>query len=131
MLSPYDYQVSDTAIFHPETRKLMDKIQFRHGGQEYDALYPDGIPTSIRITLAGGEVLDSSLVMYPAGHARNKDANLRDILNHKFNMLGALGLPDGADVSGYVTRLESIGSMKAHELASLFDVQIAHRPGFE
>ena len=131
MLSPYDYQVSDSAIFHPGTRELMDKIEFTHGGPDYDAKYPDGIPTSIRITLGSGEVLDSMLVMYPAGHARNKGSNLEGILQHKFGLLGGLGLPDGADVAGYVARLESIGSMKPHELASLFDVQIAHRPGFE
>jgi len=131
MLSPYDYQVADTAIFHPETRSLMDKIEFTHGGPEYDAKYPDGIPTSLRITLAGGAVLDSGLVMYPAGHARNTSADLNGILRHKFGLLGSLALPDGADVTGYVDRLESIGNLKAHELASLFDVQIAHRPGFE
>ena len=131
MLSPYDYQVADSAIFHPVARDLMDRTEFLHGGPEYDALYPDGIPTSIRIKTTGGQVRDSSLVMYPAGHARNESANLQDILRHKFTMLGSLGLPDGADVAGYVARLESIGEMKPHELASLFDVQIAHRPGYE
>ncbi len=131
MLSPYDYQVADSAIYHPATRELMDKIEFLHGGPEYDAKYPDGIPTSIRIKLASGQMLDSSLVMYPAGHARNTHADLTGILAHKFKMLGSLGLPDGADVDGYVQRLESIGAMKAHELASLFDVQVGHRPGYE
>ena len=131
MLSPYDYQVADSAIFHPVTRALMDKIEFSHGGPEYDAKYPDGIPTSIRVTLGSGQVLDSGLVMYPGGHARNTTADLKGILKHKFGMLGSLGLPDGVDVSAYVDRLESIGDLKPHELASLFDVQIAHRPGYE
>ncbi|MBC8064268.1 MAG: MmgE/PrpD family protein, partial [Chlorobia bacterium] len=131
MLSPYDYQVSESAIFNPATRELMDKIEFTHGGPEYDAKYPDGIPTSIRIGTSGGETYDSGLVMYPAGHARNSIADLKGILAHKFGMLGGLGLPDGVDVMAYVNRLESIGSLKAHELASLFDVQIAHRPGYE
>jgi 2-methylcitrate dehydratase len=131
MLSPYDYQVADTAIFHPITRALMEKIEFLHGGPEYDAKYPDGIPTSIRIQLQDDRLLDSGFVMYPGGHARNTTANLPDILTHKFGMLGSLALPDGADVVGYVQRLESMQSLKAHELASLFDVQIAHRPGYE
>ena len=131
MLSPYDYQVSDSAIFHPATRALMDKIEFLHGGPDYDAKYPDGIPTSIQIVTAAGKMYDSNLVMYPAGHARNKNANLQDILAHKFRMLGSLGLPDGADVDGYVGRLEALGGLKAHELAALFDVQVAHRPGYE
>ena len=84
MLGPHDYAKS--AIFHPVTRKLMEKIDFSHGtrllllprpscqrccaplsvvlrhaevlflcavlsagGPKYDALYPDGIPTSIVI----------------------------------------------------------------------------------
>jgi 2-methylcitrate dehydratase len=131
MLSPYDYQVSDDAIFNPATRELMDKVEFLHGGPDYDRNYPDGIPTSIRIETTEGRSYDSSMVMYPSGHARNKSANLEDILEHKFNMLGSLGLPDGADVAGYVARLQSIGNLRAHELASLFDVQIALRPGYE
>ncbi len=131
MLTPYDYQVADTAIFHPETKALMNKIEFTHGGPEYDAKYPDGIPTSIKIQVKGGQTYDSGLVMYPAGHARNTTADLQGILSHKFRMLGTLGLPEGADVTGYVNHLESIGSLKPHELASLFDVQIGYRPGFE
>lgn len=131
MLSPYDYQVSDSAIFHPVTRGLMEKIEFLHGGAEYDEKYPDGIPTSIRISTLSGQTFDSGLVMYPGGHARNTTADLKGILKHKFGMLGSLGLPDGVDVSAYVDRLESIGDLKPHELASLFDVQIAHRPGYE
>jgi 2-methylcitrate dehydratase len=39
----------------------MDKINFTHGGKEYDEKYPEGIPTSVKITLKNGEVLDSSL----------------------------------------------------------------------
>src|SRR5690606_14284119 len=48
MLSPWDY--SPAAIKNPATRALMEKITFEHGGPEYDAKYPDGIPTSIVIT---------------------------------------------------------------------------------
>jgi 2-methylcitrate dehydratase len=109
----------------------MEKIEFLHGGPDYDAKYPDGIPTSIRIETVGGKTYDSGLVMYPGGHARNKTANLQDILKHKFRLLGALALPDGVDVGAYVDRLESMGDLKPHELASLFDIQIAHRPGYE
>merc|ERR1711959_514162 len=48
----------------------MAKISFSHGGPEYDAKYPDGIPTSIDITTRGGKKISSGLVMYPSGHAR-------------------------------------------------------------
>lgn len=131
MLTPYDYQVADSAIYHPLTRDLMSRIEFAHGGPNYDAKYPDGIPTSLIITDKEGKAYDSGLVMYPAGHARNTTANLPDILRHKFNLLGELSVPVGANVAGLVDRLESIGSLSAESLASLYDVEIGSRPGFE
>merc|ERR1712232_1395873 len=36
MLSPYDY--GKDALYDPDTRKLMDKISFSHGGPEYDEI---------------------------------------------------------------------------------------------
>ncbi|MBV6459116.1 MAG: hypothetical protein HONBIEJF_02257 [Fimbriimonadaceae bacterium] len=130
MLSPYDYQVSDSAIFHPLTRKLMEKIEFRHGGPDYDAKYPDGIPTSLEIR-AGGRTFSSGLVMYPAGHARNTTADLRSILTHKFGMLGSLAIQDGGDAVALVGRFESIESMSEMDLAGIYEVDIHHRPGYE
>lgn len=132
MLSPYDYQVSDTAIFHPLTRLLMQKIDFQHGGPEYDAKYPDGIPTSVIISVAGGgKTLDSGLVMYPAGHARNTTADLHAILAHKWRMLGKIALPDGGNVSDLINGLENMHKLDANELATIYDCKIAERPGYE
>ena len=37
----------------------MEKAEFEHGGKSYDDKYPEGIPTSVVITLADGNVLDS------------------------------------------------------------------------
>ncbi len=88
MLTPFDF--TDEAIRHPLTRRLMDKMTFQHGGEEYDRRYPDGIPTSIQITDSSGAEHDSGLVMYPSGHARNTTANLHSILDHKFEMLAKL-----------------------------------------
>ncbi len=127
MLSPFDYQVSGSAIFHPLTRDLMQRIEFVHGGPDYDAKYPDGIPTSIRINGS----LDSGLVMYPAGHARNTTADLRGILRHKWEMLGEIALPDGGDPTDLIETLESIESMDSAGLAALYAVPIASRPGYE
>lgn len=45
ILEPKDYSYS--ALYNPITRRLMEKITFSHGGPEYDAKYPDGIPTSL------------------------------------------------------------------------------------
>jgi 2-methylcitrate dehydratase len=131
MLSPYDYQESESAIFHPLTRSLMDRIDFRHGGPDYDAKYPDGIPTSLEMELADGSVFDSGFVMYPAGHARNTTADLGDILAHKWNMLGAIALPDGAKTSELVGKLEGISELSAADMQGIYDVQMASRPGYE
>lgn len=123
MLSPYDY--SESAILDLKTRSLMEKIAFEHGGPEYDAKYPDGIPTSLTIEDAEGRTFDSGLVMYPAGHARNATADLRDILGHKFALLG--GLATDADPTGLTDQLLNLGRLSATELASLTDVPIAAR----
>ncbi len=131
MLSPYDYKVDESAIFHPKTRQLMEKIDFSHGGPEYDAKYPDGIPTSLKIKTTDGAVLDSGLVMYPGGHCRNTTADLHGILDHKFEMLGALAFEDpaaGRDLKAQLMRLEAL---PAEAVATLFDAQIASRPGYE
>lgn len=131
MLSPYDYQVADSAIFHPVTRALMAKIDFQHGGAEYDARYPDGIPTSVVVTDSAGKTFDSGLVMYPAGHARNTSADLRDILAHKFRLLGGLSVPEAQSSEGLIGRLESLPTMSAAEVAGLCDFEIGSRPGYE
>jgi 2-methylcitrate dehydratase len=165
MLTPYDYKPDETAIFHRLTREIMGKIEFRHGGSEYDAKYPEGIPTSVRIEIAseassiqnpkpkiqnpaGGAAgespalqahssfdlrpsLDSGLVMFPAGHARNETADLEGILRHKFQMLGSLALPDGADVGAFTEELGGLGKMSTEQVGAIYDFQLAERPGYE
>lgn len=128
MLSPYDYQVSASAIHHPDTRVLMNKIEFTHGGPEYDAKYPEGIPTSIQITDGAGKVHDSGLVMFPAGHAKNTSANLKDILDHKFEMLGALVSDQSQDAINKLDRLEFLTQ---DELFNLYDIPFVTKEGYE
>jgi 2-methylcitrate dehydratase len=125
MLGPDDY--SAAAIDHPVTRRLMAKIQFEHGGPEYDAKYPDGIPTSIRIT-GGGQEADSGLVMYPSGHARNTAADLDDILAAKFSLLGGLALEDPSPV---IDRMNGIATASADEVAGLHAFTLLDRGPFE
>jgi 2-methylcitrate dehydratase len=131
MLSPYDYKVDDSAIFHPLTRSLMDRIDFRHGGPEYDAKYPDGIPTSVVVRDSGGSEYDSGLVMYPAGHARNTTANLQDILLNKWKMLGEIAFNDVGKAEAYIDKLESIGAMTSDSLSQLYSVSLSMRTGYE
>ena len=68
MLLPNDY--TQAAIHNKETRDLMQKITFEHGGPEYDELYPEGIPTSVELRTKE-QTLESGIVKFPAGHARN------------------------------------------------------------
>ncbi len=128
MLSPFDYKEDDSAIFNADTRALMQKITFVHGGPDYDAKYPDGIPTSIKITDANGAAHDSGLVMYPAGHARNATADLRDILDHKFRLLGAIAVDD---VDAALAKLTPLADKSAADIAGLYDIPFKNVGGFE
>jgi len=119
MLSPYDYGID--ALYDPETRAVMQKITFEHGGAEYDAKYPDGIPTAIDIRVKGGKVISSGMVMYPSGHARNTAANLKAILDHKNAMLGDIVFSDPATTKAFVGKLQSMKSMSAEEAQTVYD----------
>ncbi len=125
MLLPADY--NEQSLFHPLTREIMEKIEFRHGGAEYDAKYPDGIPTTIEITHAGLGQQSSGLVMYPLGHARNENPAFDDVLAYKFRQLAALGV---ADVDGLYARLTNLSQKSAPEIASLYEFEILDRGGF-
>ncbi len=70
----------------------MTKINFEHGGVEYDSKYPEGIPTSVQLVLKGGKVCNSGFVMFPIGHARYEGKGFEDLLEFKFKELGKLGL---------------------------------------
>ncbi|MCC5822570.1 MAG: MmgE/PrpD family protein [Planctomycetes bacterium] len=126
MLEPDDYHAD--AINNPLTRKLMDKIEFAHGGDEYDRNYPDGIPTSLVITDDAGKTHDSGMVMYPGGHARNTTADLKGILRHKFNLLGQLVQADPADL---IARFEKLGAKSADQIRDLHDFTYNTRDGYE
>jgi len=128
ILSPYDYAVSDEAIFHPVTRTLMSRITFEHGGKDYDAKYPDGIPTSVVITDDQGKEYDSGMVMYPAGHARNDTANLNDLLKAKFLMHGNLAMDDPEPI---IRRYNTIGDLPADEVKRINEYDIPVRGNFE
>ena len=105
ILLPDDY--SDASLFDPLTRSLMQKIEFRHGGPDYDAKYPDGIPTSLEIEHGELGTCSSGLVMYPEGHARNTSGHLSELLTHKVRRLAALGV---RDVDGLMARFSNLTS---------------------
>jgi 2-methylcitrate dehydratase PrpD len=125
-LAPYDYDPA--AIVNKTTRAFMEKMTFEHGGAEYDRNYPDGIPTSVVITTTDGRTLDSGFVMYPSGHARNTNANLKDILANKFERLGTLAMDDPKPL---VAKLNAIEKLDAKQLAGVYDFRIVSRGKFE
>ncbi len=116
MLLPADYD--DAALVHPLTRTIIQKIDFRHGGPEYDACYPDGIPTTVEIEHASLGKLSSGRVMYPLGHARNTSAELDAVLTHKFQALASLGVDD---VPALVKRFTGLANRVAAEIAALYE----------
>lgn len=129
MLSPFDY--SPEAIQDPSTRALMAKISFEHGGPDYDEKYPDGIPTSLEIRDSKGVAVETGIVMYPAGHARNKTADLTGILEHKFRLLGTLAVEDKETLDRLLERLRNLPSATAVQLLDLYDFPLIVREGYE
>jgi 2-methylcitrate dehydratase len=115
MLMPVDY--SNQAMTNTVTRGLMDKITFAHGGDEYDAKYPDGIPTSVVITTTSGQVLDSGLVMYPGGHARNTANDLNAIMQTKFARMASFSV---TDPDGLLAKLNNVASLSPEQLDTLY-----------
>jgi len=126
MLTPYDFDAD--AIHNDTTRSIMETISFEHGGEEYDEKYPDGIPTSMTITMKDGAVFDSGLVMYPSGHARNTTCNLEDILQEKFTMHGQIAMDHPEQV---ISQCSDIGNLSIEKIASLWDIELADRPVYK
>lgn len=121
MLTPLNY--SKLAINDEVTRTIMSKIEFQHGGPDYDSKYPEGIPTSMQVLTKTGQTLDSGLVMFPGGHARCKDVYLEKVLRYKFNRLSMLALQKD-DMKDFLIGLANIGEMSNEELVDIYDCNI-------
>merc|ERR1712107_27641 len=124
MLMPHDYGID--ALNDQETKDFMQKIQFSHGGPEYDAKYPDGIPSSVEIKLTDGRVLKSGFMMYPPGHARNTTADLKALLEKKHSLLGDLTFKDSAQYEKFYSRLVGMKSPRSATCRP-FTSSISHR----
>jgi 2-methylcitrate dehydratase len=121
MLVPADYSEDRSALFHPLTRELMARIDFRHGGPDYDRRYPDGIPTTVDVEHARLGSVTSGLVMYPTGHARSTTGDLPALLEHKFRLLAGLGVDD---VDALVARFTKLAAKSPRDTAELYDFRI-------
>ena len=119
MLVPDDY--SEESLFDPTTRQLMSRIEFVHGGQSYDQEYPDGIPTTLEITHQQLGTCSSGLVMYPAGHARNRDVDLEGLLGAKFRRLAAYGV---RNAGALIERFSNFETKTPAQIRQLYDFQL-------
>lgn len=119
MLLPEDY--SDEALFDRITRELMSKMELIHGGAEFDAKYPDGIPTRIEIEHVSAGKRCSEFVMYPLGHARNTSPELDRVLAHKFHSLASLAMEKPTRLSDRLSYLEQ---KSPEQIQSLYDFKL-------
>ncbi len=119
ILLPSDYDAH--ALEDPQTRGLMEKVEFVHGGKAYDDRYPEGIPTTLELSHGGLGELSSGLVMYPKGHARNNDADVAELLDNKFRRLMEIG---SEDINGLKDRFSNMAEKTPQEIRGLYDFPI-------
>jgi 2-methylcitrate dehydratase len=105
MLTPEDYNQKN--LFDAAGRSLMEKIQFEHGGKEYDDKYPEGIPSRVVIHSTDGKSYDSGFIMFPSGHAGNTTCDLKGILQTKFDLYAKMSTADPAACLARLANLES------------------------
>jgi 2-methylcitrate dehydratase len=114
MLLPDDY--SDEAIRDPEIAVIIGRTTITHGGREFDALYPEGIPTSVTIEHATLGKIGGSLVKYPLGHARADADRTAAVVDLKFERLVAGAVDDPRSLR---ERMSLAGRSPAH-IADLY-----------
>jgi 2-methylcitrate dehydratase PrpD len=114
MLLPDDY--ADDAIRDPAVARLIATMAIEHGGGEYDALYPDGIPTSVAIEHATLGRVGGDLVRYPLGHARADAARTAAVVDLKFDRLVAGAVADPAALRARM----SLAAATSAQIAELY-----------
>jgi len=114
MLLPDDYDAE--RIADPAIAALIAKMAIIHGGPEFDARYPDGIPTSLTIDHASFGRLESGLVCHPLGHARSDQAATAAVVDLKFDRLVAGAVEDPAALESRVR----LAGKSAEEVAELY-----------
>jgi 2-methylcitrate dehydratase len=118
MLLPDDY--ADEAICDPAAARLIERMVIEHGGPEYDALYPDGIPTSVTIEHKRLGTLDGGLVRYPLGHAKSDAGQTAAVVDLKFDRLVADAIDDPAALRARVR----LAGKSASNVADLYAFSI-------
>ncbi|HEX5471695.1 MAG TPA: hypothetical protein VFW73_07395, partial [Lacipirellulaceae bacterium] len=126
MLVPPDYAEDESALFHPLTRQLMNGIDLRHGGPEFDRRYPDGIPTSVELLHAELGERSSGMVMYPQGHARADVSELPTLLDHKCRLLIGSAVDD---IDALAACFSNLSVKSATDIERVYDFRIANVTG--
>jgi len=67
------------------------------------------------MTTKDGKTYDSKFVMFPSGHSRNTSADLKNILQHKFRLLGSLALSE-TDLEKILDKLNNLDNLSNIEL---------------
>jgi len=124
ILTPIDY--SYQALNDQDTRNLMAKIKFLHGGKSFDEKYPEGIPTQVDFVLADGKNLSSGLIMFPSGHARNTTCDLKGILNNKNHTLMSYAISDRNKREDVLNKLNYIETMNNKDLENIYNCHIEY-----
>jgi 2-methylcitrate dehydratase len=63
--------------------------------------------------------------MYPSGHARNAECDLRGILENKFQILGRLALEQN-DLDNFLNKLDNLENLSNKELQDLYYCNIKY-----
>lgn len=61
--------------------------------------------------------------MFPGGHSRCKEISSKEILQHKFKLLGKLAL-EKQELIRFMVNVANIGEMKNDELHDIYDCNI-------
>jgi hypothetical protein len=70
-----------------------------------------------------GKILDSGLVMFPGGHARCTNISAKEVLQHKFKLLGKLGL-EKQELIRFMVNVQNISEMTNEDLQDIYDCHI-------
>ncbi|MFM7207336.1 MAG: MmgE/PrpD family protein [Planctomycetaceae bacterium] len=114
MLLPDDYAAE--AIRDPAVARLIAAMTIEHGGPEYDALYPEGIPTSVTIEHATLGRMGGDVVTFPLGHARADAARTAAVVDLKFERLVANAVASPADLRARM----AVAGASPSEVAELY-----------
>ena len=126
ILTPMDY--SYEALQCEITKSLMNKIKFKHGGRDFDSKYPEGIPTQVDIRLGNNKSASSNLVMFPPGHARNTECDLKGILQNKNKTLLQLCKYSDSEISSTLSKLNNLENLSNSELTDLYNIELKVTP---